>query len=62
MKTFTINLQTNMFTYKEFIKLFTCLQIIYKLCTLWVISEAAKNVYEFSIHGNAAMVPLRVSK
>ena len=62
MKLFTINLQTNMFIYKQFIKPFTCLQIIYKLCTLWVISEAAKNVYEFSIHGNAAMVALDVSK
>ena len=45
MKLFTINLQTNMFIYKQFITLFTCLQIIYKICTLWVISEAAKNIY-----------------
>ena len=41
MKTFTIKLQKNMFTYKEFITLFTCLQIIYKIGTL---VEAAKAV------------------
>ena len=44
MKVFTINLQTNMFIYKQFITLFTCLQIIYKLCTLSLIKEASKNI------------------